>query len=120
MLNLVRLVRQKEFEGETPTFRHALVATIMNLYELMVSGKELTLNNIMDLNGLSRQSNLDNLEALVKRDVLEKKVMRNAQGRGRVNIYYITESAAKYALSSGDIIREYVFQWRPDAEREES
>ena len=93
MINLARYVRENPLDGETPADLAKQGYVIMNIYELLFLEKEITINNLMDLNGFSRQTNLNIVTSLVTKRVLDEEVTRNSWGRGRLYVYKVSDFA---------------------------
>lgn len=93
MINLAKYVRENPIEGETPSELAKQGYIIMNIYELILYDKEITINNLMELNGFSRQKNLNIVESLVNKGLLIEDITRNYMGRGRLYVYSISEKS---------------------------
>lgn len=69
-------------EGETPQSRLKQVGMMTVLYMMHQSHQKLTLTNITQVTGLTRNAVTESVDPLVKRGILQETLVKNSMGRG--------------------------------------
>ncbi len=69
-------------EGETPQSRLKQIGMMTVLYMMHQSHEKLTLSNIIEITGLTRNGVKESIEPLVARGILRETRVKNSMGRG--------------------------------------
>ncbi|SFU15864.1 MarR family transcriptional regulator [Mesorhizobium sp. YR577] len=69
-------------EGETPQSRLKQVGMMTVLYMIHQSHEKLTLSNIVEITGLTRNAVKESVDPLVARGILRETLVKNSMGRG--------------------------------------
>ncbi|RCS22841.1 MarR family transcriptional regulator [Phyllobacterium salinisoli] len=69
-------------EGETPQSRLKQIGMMTLLYMMHQKGEKLTLANIKEMTGLTRNTVKESIDPLVARGILQESIVKNSVGRG--------------------------------------
>lgn len=75
-------VLDKPVDGETPQSRLKQVGMMTVLYMMHQRGEKLTLANIKEVTGMTRNTAKESIDPLVARGILLETIVKNSVGRG--------------------------------------
>ncbi len=75
-------VFDKPAEGETPQSRLKQVGMMTVLYMMHQNHEKLTLSNISQITGLTRNAVAESIDPLIERGILTETIVKNSMGRG--------------------------------------
>lgn len=75
-------VLDKPIEGETPQSRLKQVGMMTVLYVMQQNDQKLTLSNIIEITGLTRNAVAESINPLIERGILTETIVKNSMGRG--------------------------------------
>lgn len=75
-------VFDKPVEGETPQSRLKQVGMMTVLYMMHQNHEKLTLSNICQITGLTRNAVAESIDPLIERGILTETIVKNSMGRG--------------------------------------
>lgn len=75
-------ILDKPVEGETPQSRLKQAGMMTVLYLMHQRGEKLTLANIKELTGMTRNTVKESIDPLVARGILQETIVKNSLGRG--------------------------------------
>ncbi|WP_090427436.1 MarR family transcriptional regulator [Ensifer sp. OV372] len=75
-------VFDKPVEGETPQSRLKQVGMMTVLYMMHQNHEKLTLSNISQITGLTRNAVAESIDPLIERGILTETIVKNSMGRG--------------------------------------
>jgi Fic family protein len=75
-------VLDKPAEGETPQSRLKQIGMMTVLYMMHQRGEKLTLANIKEVTGMTRNTAKESIDPLVARGILQETIVKNSVGRG--------------------------------------
>ncbi|MET3523944.1 MarR family transcriptional regulator [Mesorhizobium abyssinicae] len=87
-------VLDKPIEGETPQSRLKQVGMMTVLFMMHRSGEKLTLANIKETTGMTRNTVKESIDPLVARGILTETIVKNSAGRGTAWLYEFTPETA--------------------------
>lgn len=94
-------VLDKPIEGETPQSRLKQVGMMTVLYMMYRSGQKLTLANIKETTGMTRNTVKESIDPLVARGILKETIVKNSAGRGTAWLYeFAAETFDRLGLSA--------------------
>jgi Fic family protein len=75
-------VLDKPVDGETPQSRLKQVGMMTVLFMMHQRGEKLTLANIKEVTGMTRNTAKESIDPLVARGILQETIVKNSAGRG--------------------------------------
>lgn len=75
-------VFENPIEGETPQSRLKQLGMMTVLYRMHQMGEKLTLANIKEVTGMTRNTVKESVDPLVARGILQETIVKNSVGRG--------------------------------------
>lgn len=82
----------KPIEAETPQSRLKQVGMLTVLYMMHQNHRKLTLSNIIEVTGLTRNGAAESINPLIQRGILSETIVKNSMGRGTARQFEFSAS----------------------------